>query len=95
MEEMCWEDQSSNFTLVIVVGGTRPLVTIAEVRRWLHDGYTVLGDNIMIHHFHPEDFLISFIFYDNMVWVLHDPSPHRSPFCPGVQAVVPVAYGHS
>jgi hypothetical protein len=69
------EDQSLNFVLVAVVGVTRPPVTIAQVWRWLHDGYAIMGDSITIHRFHPEDFLISFTFHDDMLQVLHNPPP--------------------
>jgi hypothetical protein len=75
MEEMHQEDQFLNFALVTVVGGTRPPVTIAGVQRWLRNGYAVSGDSITIRHFHLEDFLISFAFYDDMLWVLHNPPP--------------------
>jgi hypothetical protein len=53
---------------------------VLNVRHWLQVQFNIPGANFQIHRFFPEDFLISFSFYDDMLRVLHDPSPSVAPF---------------
>jgi hypothetical protein len=75
-DEINAAEQALERALVIVVGGTRPPVSTADVRLWLRDLYGILSSNITVHHFHPEDFLISFSSSDDMFRVLHHPPPN-------------------
>jgi hypothetical protein len=66
-------ERALHLALVAVIGGTRLLVTIAGVKRWIQEQYAIPADTITVRRFHPEDFLVTFSFYDDLLRVLHDP----------------------
>jgi hypothetical protein len=89
---MCHEEESLKFALVAVVGGTRLPITIAQVRQWLLVDFAIPGDSVAIRHYHLVDFIVSFSYYDDMLWVLHNPP---AAFHPRLQVLVPPTNGHS
>jgi hypothetical protein len=50
-------------------------VSPVEVRCWIQESFNVPGDSFRVQRYYPKDFLITFSFYDDMLWVLHDPLP--------------------
>jgi hypothetical protein len=79
-EEVDREERELGSALVTIVGGCHPVVSIADVRHWLQVQFNIPSADIQIRRFFPEDFLISFSFYDDMLRVLHDPLPSVAPF---------------
>jgi hypothetical protein len=69
------EERVLDLTLVMVVGGTRPSATIAEVRRWITVTFGIPRGNFHIRRYHPEDIIVVFSFYDDMLRVLHNQPP--------------------
>ncbi len=65
--------------MVAVVGGTRPRVSLPDVRQWIVDGFNIPSDSFAAQRYQPEDFLLKFSYYDDMLRVLHDP-PLAPPF---------------
>jgi hypothetical protein len=61
-----------------VVGSARTSVSTADVRLWLISLYGIPSSNVIVHRFHPKDFLISFSSPDDMFRVLHHPPPNPS-----------------
>jgi hypothetical protein len=77
-EEIEEEERELNLALVAVVGGSRPHVSLPEVRSWVANGYGIPRDSFKVRRFQPEDFMITFSYYDDMLRVLHDPPPVSS-----------------
>jgi hypothetical protein len=53
-----------------------PSITIARVRCWLQGSFEVPGDFVQIRGYFPEDFLIVFSYFDDMLRVLRFYSWH-------------------
>jgi hypothetical protein len=66
-------EQALDLSLVAMVGGNRALVSIAQVGSWLLTHCDIPEDSVMIQQYFPEDFLITFSFYNDMLRVLHNP----------------------
>jgi hypothetical protein len=73
------EEHALDLALVAMIGGTRPTVTVAELQRWLAVRFGIPGDSVKICRYFPEDILITFSSYDDMVRVLHDRPPVGTP----------------
>lgn len=77
----CGGDQAEadlGLALVADVGGTRPNVTVAQVRRLLRNQFQVEEARIQLYH--PEDFLIMFRTEVELSQVFHTPYPKDNPF---------------
>jgi hypothetical protein len=59
--------------LVAETGGTRPLISLVDVRRLVVDHYSIPGDNFQVKWYFPEDIIIVFSYLNEMLQVLHDP----------------------
>jgi hypothetical protein len=66
-EEIEEEERELNLALVAVVGGSRPHVSLPEVRSWVANGYGIPRDSFKVRRFQPEDFMITFSYYDDML----------------------------
>jgi hypothetical protein len=66
-KEIIVEERALELMLIVVVGDTRPSVTIAEVWRWLTTCFDILGDIVTIQRYHSEDFLITFSYTGDML----------------------------
>jgi hypothetical protein len=64
--EMAREEQALELALVAMVGGSRPSVSLAAVRRWLNDNFGIPSARFSVRRYHPEDFLIIFSSPDDM-----------------------------
>jgi hypothetical protein len=70
-EEIAAAEQVLDLTPAAVVGGNRPSVAVAELRRWLNVHFAVLESSVTIRRYYPEDFIISFMFYNDFIRVPH------------------------
>lgn len=66
--------------LVAVIGGTRPQVSVSQVKAWLREHFGIDETEVTVHLYQPEDFLIVFHYADDMMRVLHAPPPPNAPF---------------
>lgn len=92
-EEIEEEESELNLALVAVVGGSRPHVSLPEVRSWVANGYGIPRDSFKVRRFQPEDFIFTFSFYYDMLRVLHDPPIDRVVLSHS-QALAPAAHGY-
>jgi hypothetical protein len=76
-EEIEAEEHELNLALVAVVGGSWPHVSLPEVRNWVANGYGIPRNSFKVRRFQSEDFIITFSYYDDMLYVLNDPAPCR------------------
>jgi hypothetical protein len=67
------QEHTMELTLVAVTTGTRPPVSLIDLWRWAVDGYGIPGNSFSVKRYFPEDFIILFSYYDDMLRVLHDP----------------------
>ncbi|KAJ1253873.1 hypothetical protein BS78_05G250100 [Paspalum vaginatum] len=74
------EESRLGLALVATVGGTRPDVSAAQVRRYLVSLHGVVEDQFTVHSFSPEDFLVVFRSAADCDRVLHGPPPPSPPF---------------
>jgi hypothetical protein len=51
-----------------------------QVCHWIQEHYDIPSGSVTVQHFQPEDFLITFSFYDDMLHVLHNPLPQDASF---------------
>jgi hypothetical protein len=76
--EIVEQELAMELALVAVTAGTRLPISLMDLRRWVVDGYGIPGNSFSAKRYFPEDFIIVFSYYDDMLWVLHDP-PAGSP----------------
>ncbi|CAD6266694.1 unnamed protein product [Miscanthus lutarioriparius] len=74
------DDALSSLALVALVGGSRPTVTIADVRHQLTLFYRIPDDAFSISCYAPEDFLVKFNSRHDLEDVLRGPVPIGTPF---------------
>jgi hypothetical protein len=81
------EEQSLELALVVVVGGSQPLVSTTEVKRWLQTHHGISEDRVTIKLYYPKDFLIIFSSPGDLVQLLHHPQRRRllCRWCPSVE----------
>lgn len=77
-EQLDQAEQDLSLALVAVVGGTRPVVEVAQVR-WLFRQYFQI-EEVDICIFQPEDFLIQFRSEADLERVFRSPYPEAAPF---------------
>jgi hypothetical protein len=63
-----------DLALVSMISGNRAPISIDQVRSWLLTHCNILEDSVVVQWYFPEDFLITFSFYDDMLQVLHEPA---------------------
>ncbi|CAD6246221.1 unnamed protein product [Miscanthus lutarioriparius] len=74
------ESALSSLALVAMVGGNRPPVSPADVRRQLVSFYNLPADAFSVCRYAPEDFLVRFNNADDLEDVLQGPVPMGTPF---------------
>ncbi|CAL5091646.1 unnamed protein product [Urochloa decumbens] len=74
------EARLSSRALVAMVVGTRPLVSPAQLGRFLEEFHVLLPDEFTISRFEPEDFLVEFTTTAAADRVLHASAPPDAPF---------------
>jgi hypothetical protein len=74
-DEINVEERSLDLGLVAVVGGIRPRVSLLDIHHLIADSFNIPGDSFTMQRYQPEDFLLKFSYYDDMLHVLHDPPP--------------------
>jgi hypothetical protein len=73
------EEHAPDLALVAVISGSKPHVSLLNVHSWVANSFNILRDCFQVKIFQPEDFIITFSYYDDMLRVLHDP-PAAAPF---------------
>jgi hypothetical protein len=58
---------------VAETGGTRPPISLVDVRRLVVDHYSIPGDSFQVKWYFPEDIIIVFSYLNEMLQVLHEP----------------------
>jgi hypothetical protein len=79
-EEVVAAKHALQLALVTIISGNRPPVSMDQVCHWIQEHYDIPSDSVTVQHFQPEDFLITFSFYDDMLHVLHNPLPQDASF---------------
>jgi hypothetical protein len=79
-EEVVAAKHVLQLALVTIISGNRPPVSMDQVCHWIQEHYDIPSDSVTVQHFQPEDFLITFSFYDDMLCVLHNPLPQDASF---------------
>ncbi|CAL5070849.1 unnamed protein product [Urochloa decumbens] len=74
------EARLSSCALVATIGGTRPVVHIAQVGRLLEEFHAMLPGDYKVHRFEPEDFIVEFTSPTMADRVLHAYLPPEAPF---------------
>lgn len=69
-----------SLALVAMIGGTHPVVLLAEVRQQLESVYRIAPEEFVISCFAPVDFLVCFRSRDLLLDVLHAPAPVGTAF---------------
>lgn len=63
-------DDELGHAFTIMVGGTRPMVSVLEVVDFLRRHFELSGDEFDVCHHYPEDFIVHFCHGVNREWVL-------------------------